>query len=707
MSTPVTGNNIPLAGFYDRVRNGTHDGKDYDRHLFVAGRIFQSAEANEMESMLQTRIKGIADALFKDGDIARDARCIVAEDPNNTSLVNVTLEGGAVYLSGAMRGVAPKSFTAPKSGTIMIGIWMVTNVVTSADDTTLLDPASGTRGYNEPGAERLQIIPTWGYQGDGTTGAQFFPIYYIDDGQLRAKELPPNLDAVTQAIARYDVDSNGSNYVVSGMNVSRMDDDATTGDFVFNIDAGRARVNGFGITLNTARRLRQSFVPDLTLIDSESFAPPSGGGTATYSVARPPMQSIVKLQVTRNVVEQVTRGQQADGRDSLSQPSAVRINKIYIPGAKPTDPHQKDYVMGTDWIYGKGTTGNDLYSIIDWSPSGQEPASGVKYSVDYDYTDANATPDKWDESTFTLSNIAKNGSILMTYNSMLPRIDRLVIDESGKFSWIIGVATNNNPVPPPVPSNVLALAQVSHTWFKGATGSKRNLDSVIADSVHVVSMSDLVGMNQRMDTLTEMIAQLNLVSDINTRDNTMKRGLFVDPFTSERNRDPSFTQSAALTANSLQLPIQGPTAGHNDNSTPSQDIVAQLSCDYVLETVLGNEARTGEMKVNPYMAFAPFPSEVTLNPSVDRWVRTETVWLSAETRYFTTTVYAPWTISWGTHGTTEVTGSNEVNELAGTTTRDDEYLREIDVNFTVRGFAPNETLTEVKFDNLVVTPQNP
>ena len=64
MSTPVTGNNIPLAGFYDRVRDGTHDGKDYDRHLFVAGRIFQSAEANEMESMLQTRIKGIADALF-------------------------------------------------------------------------------------------------------------------------------------------------------------------------------------------------------------------------------------------------------------------------------------------------------------------------------------------------------------------------------------------------------------------------------------------------------------------------------------------------------------------------------------------------------------------------------------------------------------------------------------------------------------------
>ena len=172
--------------------------------------------------------------------------------------------------------------------------------------------------------------------------------------------------------------------------------------------------------------------------------------------------------------------------------------------------------------------------------------------------------------------------------------------------------------------------------------------------------------------------------------------------TGEDNRDPSFTQTAAIASGALQLPIAGPAV--TDVSTPSADITSQLSCDFVYETVLSNTARTGEMKVNPYMAFAPFPAQVTLNPSIDRWVRTETNWLSAETRYFTTVVYAPWSFQLGIHGTTQVTGSTETTELVSTTTRDDEYLREIDVAFVLTGFAPNEPPDSVFFDSISVNP---
>lgn len=697
MSKTLAELNAADSGYYDRSLTG----KYYDSHVFIAGNILQSAEMNEIQSQARFQLRGIADALFKDGDIVRDCRAIVLNGL-------ATLESGAIYLAGQVRGIATGSVVVPATGTISIGVWLVTTVLTADDDKTLNDPASGQRGYNQPGAYRMQRTPIWGLSTDTrTVDDQFYPVYWVDDGQLRAKEPPPNLDSVTQAIARYDVDSNGSNYVVSGMNVSRMDDAGT--DFVFNVDAGRARVNGYGISLNTARRLHQTFTPNYVTIDSEPFAPPANGGTGIYSVSRPPIKDIQKLQVTRNVVEEVTRGQQADGRDTLAQASAIRINSIYIPGASPSDPHQTEYVKGTDWNYGKGATGNDLYGVIDWSLGGVEPAAGARYSVDYDYIDANATPTSWTETTVTIDNIAKNGTVLLTYRSMLPRIDRLVIDEKGVFSWILGVATNNNPIPPAVPTNVLALAQLSHTWYSGGTNAKRNLDSVITDSVHVVSMSDIEGMNQRMDTLTEMIAQLNLVSDVNTRDNTAKRGLFVDPFTSERNRDASFTQSAAVTANSLQLPIKGPdsTGAITALSIPTQDVATPLTCAYTIETVLGNEARTGDMKVNPYLAFSPFPAQITLSPAIDRWVRTETNWLSAETRYFTTTVYAPWSFQLGIHGTTQTTGKTTNNELVSSSTRDDEYLRQIDVAFTVTGFAPNEELTEVTFDNLIVTPSNP
>lgn len=698
MSTPVTGGVIPIEGFYDRVLDGSQNGKNYDRHLYVAGRIFQSAEANEMESMMQSRLKDIADSLFKDGDVIRDARCITDADPNNVNMVKVTLESGAIYLSGAMRGVGPGSFSVTNSGTVVVGIWMITNVISASDDPGLLDPAAGTRGYNEPGAERLQIIPTWGWQGDGTTGAEFFPIYYIDDGEQRAKEPPPQMDSVTQAIARYDVDSNGSNYVVNGMRVSRMDDDIGSGKYVFNIDAGRARVNGYGIMLNAARRLQQEFTPDLKVIDSEAHNA-IGGGQESVDVFRPPLNRITKIVITRQVDEELTRGQQSGGIDNLGQPTAKAISKVYVPAGAGGTPAEKVYVKGTDWQYAKTGTGQDITDQIDWSLPGQEPAVGSKYHAIYTYTDGSATADSFSDTEFKVTGAVAGSDILVSYETKLPRIDRLVIDETGKFGWINGVASDFNPIYPQVPSTVLALAQVYHTWYSGAAGSGHNQDYVISDAVRMVSMSDLEGMNSRMDNMTDLIAQLNLLTDINTRESAAKKGVYVDPMTGETNRDPGIAQTAAITSGALQLAIKGPD--NTTDSTPSADITSQLSCDFTYEVLLSNSARTGEMKVNPYMAFDVFPALITLNPSIDRWVRTETVWLSAETRYFTTRVYNPWT---PLHGTTQVTGSTVVNELAGTTTRDDEYLREIDVAFVVTGFAPNEPLDSVFFDSVSVNP---
>lgn len=62
----------------------------------------QSSEFNEVRSNFAARIQGVADALFRDGDVIRDARVIVNADTGET-----TCEAGAVYLKGAVRDVAP------------------------------------------------------------------------------------------------------------------------------------------------------------------------------------------------------------------------------------------------------------------------------------------------------------------------------------------------------------------------------------------------------------------------------------------------------------------------------------------------------------------------------------------------------------------------------------------------------------------------
>ena len=60
-------------GYYNR-----HDpAKNFDAHLFRAGFAVQSSEFNEVQSNFAGRIQGVADALFRDGDVIRDARVIV------------------------------------------------------------------------------------------------------------------------------------------------------------------------------------------------------------------------------------------------------------------------------------------------------------------------------------------------------------------------------------------------------------------------------------------------------------------------------------------------------------------------------------------------------------------------------------------------------------------------------------------------------
>lgn len=685
MTTSLTDLAGSKGGYYDR----TDPSKNFDKHVFIAGRILQSAEMNEIQTQQQNQLKSIADALFKDGDIVRDCRCAIDQ-----TTLTATLEEGAVYVRGQVRGVAETTLTVPASGTIAIGIWLVTEVITDADDKSLLDPAAGNRGFNEPGAYRLRAMPRWGLENEIVENGAFFPVYYVDDAQLRAKEPPPNLDAVTQAIARYDVDSNGSNYIVNGFRVTRLPD--TVRDHqVYSIAAGRGRVNGFGVMTNAAYRYEFDAQPDLRSITEEPAGAPAAGtdGRQRINTRFTPIASVDRVLIIKELTYQFKRGSGTTdaipltGGDSLENIISVKVG-------------QTAYVKNVDWSLDTKST-----HIVWADPT--KPASGstvdLVYQVrsEYPLSDIDA-----DDNGFYVKNavVASAGTALYTvfygYSYKQPRVDRLCFNDQGNFVVIKGIATDNDPVAPPVPSNLLSLCQIHQAWTTTFE------DTWIAnDGVRMISMSEIEKMNNRLDDITDMVAQLSLISDINVRDANKKIGLFVDPFINDSQRDEGVkNQTAAIAGNCLQLPITStPLSPEPENGIGG--ITDVVSCEFTEEVILGNTARTSEMKVNPYMAFAKFPAQVQLIPQIDRWVKTATAWTSPETRYFTTTVYAPWTTQWGMHMTKNyVTGQSTVNELASSSTADSEYLREIDVQFSISGFIPGETLTQVKFDTVVVTP---
>lgn len=189
------------------------------------------------------------------------------------------------------------------------------------------------------------------------------------------------------------------------------------------------------------------------------------------------------------------------------------------------------------------------------------------------------------------------------------------------------------------------------------------------------------------NAITDLVAQQKLVSDLSTREAASRKGLFVDPFLDDLQRDQGIAQTAAIVDGVLTLPISGSA------QRPSNDISSDAVCAYTLTPVLSQVSRTGTMKVNPYMAFAMPPALVALNPAVDRWTDIVTQWTSPITQAFRIGA-----------GRRSVTSATSATQLVKTTNTLISNLRQIDVQFKLTGFGPNEPLASVTFDGIPVTP---
>lgn len=643
----------------DQYYNRHDPAKHFEKHLVRAGYGVQSAEINEIQDNLLGRTKDIADVLFKDGDIVRDCQCTV-----NDITGAVTLNSGAIYLQGAVRGMAPGAFTIPVNTIIAIGVRLVTSVITELQDPTLRDPATGTRNYDEAGAGRLKVEPLWGWDGDGGPG-DFYPVYTVENGILLSKDAPPALDSITSAIARYDRDSAGGNYIISGLSVSSAYDRVNQ-KLVVTIGEGRARVNGYPIEVARGIRLSYDADPDIkTVISEPKTFSPGGGGTMRVDVDNAPLVQIVQVRATMQKAVTVTRGAVSGGRDPLPDNSVLQLVSV-TQGATT-------YVIGTDV---KLTSGE-----VDWSLTGAEPAPGSSYSVTYQYqTATGATITAQDDTGFTIAGPVAGSLFTIDYTFAQPRIDAIVLDADGRVSRIKGVATQYNPSAPTIPDTQLRIAGLAHGWAGDPT--------VQSDAVVVLPMQELQGLRSLIFDLFDLVAQERLRTSVSLTDPTAKRGVFVDPFNNDNLRDSGITQQLAIIDGELILAV-APTV--NQIGTPT---AAEL-LPYTVETIIEQPYRTTTMKVNPYQAFDPLPIAMKLDPAVDFWTDVVTTWGSDITRRFVS----------GAAAGSVVTTSNGVQVT--TTTTQAQFLRQRYVGFTLTGMGSGEVLQTLTFDGVTVTPELP
>lgn len=632
------------TNYYDRF----NEDDNYEKHLFLSGRHLQSAELNEIQSTARNYLKGVADAIFQDGQIVRSASVVINQETGETKC-----HTGSIYLRGAVRNVPDTVLAIPVKGKLTIGIRLVETVISEKEDKNLLDPALNARAYQKAGANRLKVTAEWGYEGDGKSG-DYYPVYYVEDATIIKQSASNSIDV---ALAQYDRDSAGGTYVIEGLTVN-FGDDTDDGLQTFVVAKGRARVYGAPITFYADKRLEVDAQVSTRRVAAEVHA--AAGGSERINVANAPIASIERVLVKSQKTVSMTRGLVSDTADRLPDNSVLSIVSI------------EGYTQGADYQL--------VGDTVDWSLSGTEPASGSTYAVEYLYWQE-VEPSDIDSSGFTITgSIAGEGNIMLTYAYCVPRVDRICLNKNGELVFLRGLASDYNPKPPRISDELLGLALVYQTW-----DNNRRIET---DGARMVPMSDLAQIQTKLDRLLVQVAQQALRLDASMRETALKKSLFVDPLTDNDMRDAGLEQTGAVCNEMLMLAV--PLQCDYFTRDPEQ---YTLSGELVPE--IEQLLKTGSMKINGYMAYVPDAVTASLDPSVDRYVETvdeRTGYYGGSNTYAKNSAEMELLLS-RLHDISLVLNSSS------TSTSVSQYLRQIDVSFVVNGLQPYESLT-VKFDGI-------
>lgn len=674
---------MTLQSYYNRFNAG----KNYDRTLFLAGRGLQSAELNEIQENIIQKLKGVGDAIFGDGDVVEGTAIVVDPDTGVT-----TIEDGHIYLRGSVRKVGTADFTIPTDGIVRIGVYYKETTITELEDPNLRDPAVGTRNYQEPGAARLQISLTWGFESDGVTpegDGEFYPVYNVQNGVLIIQSPPPQSDALTAALARYDREAHAS-YVVNGFKVRFLELDTETNEQVFVITEGKAHVNGFEIELPHGLRLRFPNDPDIAEIESEPHTfTGDENGVMRLTLNNTPIHQVNKIDITKELTATITHGAFSGATDPLPDEAVLEIIEI-TQGATT-------YELNTDY---RLTAGD-----VDWSPLGAEPSPGSSYDVTYRYREQ-LEPVNLDDTSFDIDGAVEGSLILIDYEWKMPRFDLVAMDQEGNVRRVKGLAHPWRPAVPQSPEGQLTVGLIEQRWETGVP-----VDTT-STATHAVPMSDIEAIRESVHDLYSLVAQERLRNDANAADPSAKLGVFVDPFFDDDLRDQGIPQTAAIVDGELSLPIVADIAETARESSA-------FTLTYDLEPVIEQLLRTTDMKVNPYQAFDPIPAKVTLNLSVDRWTEINTDWSSPVTRrfsQFTSPLTRTSIIGGGNRSRVQSRTTRNVllrvqqsesNELLSSSSIDAEFMRQQTQSFELEGFDPGEELETLLFDGIEIEPLDP
>lgn len=132
----------------------------------------------------------------------------------------ISINEGVIFAKDHFIRVDPQTIVLDKytsSPTYRVGFVIEETIVTSADDSTLLDPASGSYNYAAPGANRLKLVARLTKTTDATlTSNSFVEFVNVKNGIIQALSDKPQYSAIRDELAKRTREESGD-YIVRGL----------------------------------------------------------------------------------------------------------------------------------------------------------------------------------------------------------------------------------------------------------------------------------------------------------------------------------------------------------------------------------------------------------------------------------------------------------------------------------------------------------
>jgi len=229
--------------------------------------------------------------------------------------------------------------------------------------------------------------------------------------------------------------------------------------------------------------------------------------------------------------------------------------------------------------------------------------------------------------------VAKDSSIILSYNYYLPRIDKLFLSRYGTFNLLKGVPSTS----PKFPENLDYSLEVATLYLPPYIYNVNDI-KITTNSHKRYTMKDISRLDDRISnveyytalSLLEADTQNLTITDPNTNLNRFKCGFFVDNFSSYNGGDiTNQVYRASVDVNNNILRPQSYTtyidldvdSANNSNVRKVGDVIC-LNYNDVVYTK--NEFATRVENINPFNVIS-WLGNIQLKPSTDTWIEPKIV----------------------------------------------------------------------------------